>query len=991
MSTRSESALGDVAHRALRAGCLWVCLCIAAGAAAADGGIHFKRGSVDPASLPAPRAVQRLNTGHHVLQFAHAPDESVREQLRQLGVLLLVPVPERAYWVAVKADVLVADVEALAGPLSAAWQPAASFRLSAELSGAIAERARLDDGRIEVLALFFEDQTPARIAAMLHGAGVELLDWPAPHLARVRLQPDQLQQLAELDAVHWIEPRAAPNQTLNQTAAVRIRANTLLAPPYSLSGAGLAAGIWDGGPVAAHGDYAARLIVQNGGTVDGHATHVAGTLAGSGAGDASARGMAPSLQLHSYDWTNDLSEMRAASGLVLSNHSYGQIAGWWLNPANSQWTDTGAGGFGEYSSTAAAWDDVVYDTGLITFNAAGNDRGDGPDCPAGPRCDGPYDTIASQASAKNTITICATTDFDGMTSFSSWGPVNDGRIKPDLCANGSSLWSTRSPAGYEYRSGTSMATPSAAGAAALLIQHLFNETGARPAPHTLKALMVHGARDLGRAGPDYEFGWGLIDASASVALIDQQRWLVDQLSTTGPTTLNLPITVAAGTPSLKATVVWTDPQGSPGAATALVNNLDLSLIAPDGATHLPWRLNPAAPSAPATRGSNSLDNVEQVVVDSPPAGNWIVRLSGSLPSGPQAYALVADGLATPVIGEGGWQSGTLPVAARTTAWQYYRMDLPAGTTWASVSLSGMARDADLYVRRGQRPTLAQKDCASTQGGTNAEGCALSAATLGPLAGRWYIGVTNFDSLNTINYRVSANWLPGSGAANVNTGQATSISQTAALLTGVVNAGGVTTAVRFEYGSSSALGSSTPPSNAFGSFIRDFQYSLSGLQCGLTYHFRAVASNATGTSYGPTRTFSTAACPLEVVELQNGVVATGTLFTGDILTQWRYFAIDVPANAVELRVETQDRQLDTYFVVRREALPSYETFDCRRYASAGASVVSCPFSASSTPALTPGRWYVGVSNAIDGHLFLAPRSFGVVARLTTTTIFANGFE
>ena len=285
--------------------------------------------------------------------------------------------------------------------------------------------------------------------------------------------------------------------------------------------------------------------MQNGGTVNGHATHVAGTLGGSGAGDATARGMAPGLQLHSYDWTNDLNEMRAASALVLSNHSYGQIAGWWLNPDTSQWADVGAAAFGQYSSTSAAWDDVVYDTGLITFNAAGNDRGDGPDCPTGPRCDGPYDTIVPSASAKNTITVCATTDFDAMTSFSSWGPVNDGRIKPDLCANGSTLWSTRNTAEYEYRSGTSMATPSAAGAGALLIQHLINQTGARPAPHTLKALMVHGARDLGRIGPDYEFGWGLIDASASIALIDQQRWLVDQLSTSAPTSLNLPITIAS--------------------------------------------------------------------------------------------------------------------------------------------------------------------------------------------------------------------------------------------------------------------------------------------------------------------------------------------------------------------------------------------------------------------------------------------------------------
>lgn len=948
--------------------------------------IRFKHRAVDPASLSPRSADQRLAIGHHVLQFARLPDSATRSDLAERGVRLLAYLPERAFWVGVSKVASVQDIERLTGALDAVWQPGAEFKISPELAAKVAADSATP---ISVYALFFEDVSPARITDSLSTMGLIAQEWPAPHLAHIRLYPDQLQSLAGLDATHWIEPSPPPNQSFNLTSAQRIRATPLLAPPLSLSGANLAAGIWDSGPVSAHADFAGRLTVQNGGALSAHGTHVAGTLGGSGAGDATARGLAPALQLHSYDWNDDLNEMRTATSLTLSNHSYGFVSGWSLNASN-QWFDNGATGFGNYSSVTAAWDAVVYDTGLITFNAAGNDRIDGPDCPSGPRCDGPYDTIATQASAKNAITVCATTDFDGMTSFSSWGPVNDGRIKPDVCANGSSLWSTADTGGYESRSGTSMASPSAAGAASLLIEHLRNRTGVRPAPHTVKALLVHAARDLGRTGPDYEFGWGLLDASASVALVEQQRFLVDQLSTTRPTSLTLPITVAAGAPTLKVTVAWTDPPGSPAAATALVNNLELSLIAPDNSVHLPWRLNPAVPTAAATRAVNTLDNVEQVVVDNPISGAWTVRLTGSLATGSQEYALVADALETAAISEGGAQNGVLPLAASNTAWRYYSVDLPPGTTSAVLSLNRLSHDADLYVRRGQKPTLTLHQCQSTQGGTLEEQCLLSTATHGSLGGRWYVGVVNADPLNRSDYRVQAQWLPGSGATNVNTSMATSVTQTAAALSGIVNPGGVTTAVRFDYGLTPQLGSLTAPSNQFGNFTRTIRGFLTGLSCGTLYYYRAVATNASGTSLGSTQSFTTAACPVEVIELTNGVPVVGELTLGELLTVWRYYAIDVPSDALELQVETMNRQSDLMVVVRPNSLPNYDLFACRRFPGAGLTVVSCPITQSSNPLLTPGRWYIGVSNFSE--LNTGVRTFGLVARvITNAPMFVNGFE
>ena len=106
---------------------------------------------------------------------------------------------------------------------------------------------------------------------------------------------------------------------------------------------------------------------------------------------------------------------------------------------------------------------TVYDTDLLIFKSAGNDRNDGPDCsvPGSATCDGNYESIGYVGNAKNVVSVCALEDNDSMSGFSSWGPTDDGRVKPDLCANGVGLLSTDLGNGYLSISGTSMSSPSA--------------------------------------------------------------------------------------------------------------------------------------------------------------------------------------------------------------------------------------------------------------------------------------------------------------------------------------------------------------------------------------------------------------------------------------------------------------------------------------------------------------------------------------------------
>lgn len=507
--------------------------------------------------------------------------------------------------------------------------------------------------------------------------------------------------------------------THNLNAAISTGANLLWPAPEELHGSGITIGMWDGGSGrASHQEFGARLSVQDGSASIDHATHVGGTMIAQGV-NASARGMARAARIDSFDWNGDLSEMtsRAATAagqestrIYLSNHSYGYIAGWNSTggtgtPARSwEWNGNGTtsaaveNDFGLYNTFSRDIDALAFNSPFyLVFQSAGNDRSDAPsagqtvalspgsttvvsyDPALHPAADGAYrggyDSMGFRAVAKNVITIGAVNDAvqsgnralgpATMTQFSSWGPTDDGRIKPDLVANGQSLFSSLngSDTAYGNLSGTSMSTPNACGSAALLVEwyaRLFPNQSMRAA--TLKGLLIHTADDLGNAGPDYQFGWGLINAKAAADLIqDHQshpakiRITENQLTTT--ITSRTHAFTWDGISPIRTTLSWTDPAGSAtttsdNRATRLINNLQLRLIAPDGTEHLPYVMpfvgswTQASMSLPATRGINNTDNVEQVLVSNPLlAGTWraIVSYSGTLTNNQQNYSLLVSG------------------------------------------------------------------------------------------------------------------------------------------------------------------------------------------------------------------------------------------------------------------------------------------------------------------------------------------------------------
>ncbi len=442
-----------------------------------------------------------------------------------------------------------------------------------------------------------------------------------------------------------------------------------------LDGTGITPRIWDAGGIRLqHQEFGGRVVQgDNPSSTHWHSTHCAGTMMASGV-QSSAKGMAYNADLRAFDWNSDNSEMasEAANGALISNHSYGFGRGWtWNN--GWDWNGTPSVSteedylFGFYDTEAKAWDNIAVNAPYyLIVKSAGNDRNEGPNNGQYPK-DGPYDCISHGSIGKNVMTVGAVHDIPGgwngpgsvsMSSFSSWGPADDGRVKPDIVANGVGLYSTTDQSNTSYTSsdGTSMSSPSAAGSMALLQQHWedLNGAGNYMRAATLKGLVIHTADEAGSTpGPDYKFGWGLMNTKTAALLIseDQNTNVIDEAILGEGGEFKVVLSVD-GSEDLKVTICWTDPAGQPTSpqldpsTPMLVNDLDMK-VTNSGNTYFPWKLNRTSHSAAATNNSeNNVDNVEVIFIENPAAGNYLVTVDhdGNLSGGSQAFSIMISGV-----------------------------------------------------------------------------------------------------------------------------------------------------------------------------------------------------------------------------------------------------------------------------------------------------------------------------------------------------------
>jgi hypothetical protein len=471
--------------------------------------------------------------------------------------------------------------------------------------------------------------------------------------------------------------------TLNAGAAKMTKADNLYPGSglgLTIAGSNMVIGQWDySKPRITHQLLSGKIHNYDGlqnQTISRHSTSIAGTLAGNN-GEAEARGIAYDATINAYDWVDDVQEMFAeayngAMGVLVANNSYG------FDPLYLQQYQ-----FGKYNITAQSWDNLMYlKPYLQIVKAAGNAREIDPNIVPQVSAKNGYDLLEGAGVAKNVLVVASAKKNINMNSdeafdvseFSSYGPTDDGRIKPDICAPGENIYSsieTYDTAYGTYR-GTSSAAAVVSGIITLLQQYYKSVSPSQSymRSSTVRALLAHTANDKGPDGPDYIYGWGLADAKrASGAIHDNIEGIINNEK---KTTLIKEVTLSQGNKytlyvvpyetnqPLSATISWTDPQGNLVSDVIdlsnpnIVNDLDLKIVKINAngteSTYYPWKLGGMSnlTGAATNTSTNDVDTIERVDIKNPEKVTYKIIVSPKtnttplLPGGNQDFSIVVS-------------------------------------------------------------------------------------------------------------------------------------------------------------------------------------------------------------------------------------------------------------------------------------------------------------------------------------------------------------
>ncbi|HVZ93515.1 MAG TPA: S8 family serine peptidase [Phycisphaerales bacterium] len=628
---------------------------IAAGSGAFDPLAPGRARANPPAQLAAAPDAQLM-----IVQFITQPLDEYRAAIENAGGRIRYYLANHAYLVTLDEAARQA-VEAL--PFVrwvGAYQPA--DKLEQPLREALTNDASTLPARARY-SIQIAERGPAmkaRLADKIINLGGQI-NAQSPHsfILEATLTPEQLLRVSAMDEAVAID-RVLP--TTEYMDIVRsVGGANYVESVAGFRGEGVRGEVMDGNLLTTHQDFLARPPVMHGSN-SGSATHgtsTYGIVFGTGTVNAQGRGLLPMAQgiFADYSFLSDRYAHNASLLLppyqaVFQSNSWGSCC------------------FYSYTTNAAAMDDNIFDNQILLVQAQANEGSTSSD------------TIAF---AKNIVSVGAVRHFntasltdDSWSNAGSIGPAPDGRIKPDLAFWYDSIFTTTSTSTTAYTSGfggTSAATPITAGHFGLMFQMwasgVFGNTvdplgtvfSNRPHIATSKALMINTASPYNFTGTASDLtrthqGWGradvkkLYDLRNSLFIIDESRVLANL------ETASYQLDVPAGTPELRATLVWTDPAGVAGSGVNRVNDLNLKVTAPDGLTFY-WGNNGLRNGNVSTSGgvANNLDNVENVWVTSPAPGLWTVEVTAAqvnqdgrveTPELDVDFGLVVSGVVLPV-------------------------------------------------------------------------------------------------------------------------------------------------------------------------------------------------------------------------------------------------------------------------------------------------------------------------------------------------------
>ncbi len=587
---------------------------------------------------------------HVYIQFYDTPKFIDRKRLETEGIKLLSYIPNKAWFASISHDKIDKILELPDVRSISEIMPEDKISTSIKEKG-FNNYSINKKGEVKIFVFFFDDISLKKSLKIISDHKGTVINYSKEGFM-ILLPKDSLYELAKEDSIKWIDQYYGSMLDNDGSRAI-IGVNYVQESPYNLSGKDIFVGEWDGGCVDdQHYDLKGKVIQRycNDSSPD-HATHVAGTMSGNGnrseaTGGTSLqwRGMAPNASVISYRFwgsnifeaNDDYKEAINTYNISLSTNSWGTSYG------------------GQYDYATEKEDKIIrgeFGKKILIMRSAGN---------GGPN----WQTLRNSAVAKNIITVGAIDAFDeSICSSSSVGPSSDGRIKPDLVAAGcknqsygnysdstKSIWSTVPGNNYTGMAGTSMSTPAISGSVALILEDWKKVYNQDILPSTIKAILIQTSKDLGNLGPDYRFGYGKINVSSAVNLInDYNRTNIKEGLIGEDEEDSFNFYASQSSNEIKLTLAWDDFPGDPSLTNALVNDLDLVLISPNGTQFYPWTLDPNNPGNPALKNqTDHLNNVEQIYINLSDygsfSGTWIIKINGTLIIQPeQSYSIVSNG------------------------------------------------------------------------------------------------------------------------------------------------------------------------------------------------------------------------------------------------------------------------------------------------------------------------------------------------------------
>lgn len=569
---------------------------------------------------------------YFILQFDEIPTVEEREYLLSKGITLLDYIQDNAYFVSATSEVS-----------SIPKRKSENIRTLIELEPEykinpylivpnIPQYAKVDGDRVRVIIQYYDYADPTNIESLLISLGAsDVLVAPVFNQVSATLKVYDIALIAEIENVQNIAPISPPMEPTNSNSrslhGASAVSGTVPSVGYNLTGKDIYVGLWDL-DCEHHRDVSDRLIIkEEEWRASSHGMHTGGTIAGAGVMNPKMKGMAPDATLVAWNFNWQSNRLNESAERLLSLDEFqteitSNSWGYSVSRCPNSFS---------YGSRDSREDKItqLYPYYLIVY-AAGNNQS---------TCTDGYKTTSNNL--KNALHVASTYNTGSMSWYSSYGPAYDGRIIPNITASGTYVNSCIFDQDYGSKSGTSMACPGVAGTMALLYQR-YKDTheGQRPISSLMRALACNSATDMGNAGPDYKFGYGMINAVKALVPLENNQFFTDSIIPYQSYEYN--IEVPEGAADLRVMLAWNDKEGTTNSKRSLINDLDL-IIENEDSIILPWVLDADAPSLTATRATDNLNNMEQVTIDEPTAGTYTIRVEGTaVASDAQEFALVYE-------------------------------------------------------------------------------------------------------------------------------------------------------------------------------------------------------------------------------------------------------------------------------------------------------------------------------------------------------------